>query len=327
MNAKNKSTIRSKLTGFQVVEWPTLFVAVVSYVGVVGTVLFANVISVPIAVAILALALALQSSLQHEVLHGHPFHSRKLSDLLAFPAVGLFIPFERFRDTHLAHHFDPKLTDPYDDPESYYLDPGVWQELPRVVRWGLWFNNTLLGRVTIGPLIGTLLFYAGDVAKIASGDKVVMRAYVLHLIGMMPVLWFVTAFGTLPMLFYVLSAYLALSILKIRTYLEHRAHETVPGRTVIIEDRGLLSFLFLNNNLHAVHHAHPGLAWFQLPAFYRAHRSEFLEENRSYLYGSYGEIFKKHLLNAKEPVSHPLMLAKPQTRDAKITKTVSEQVN
>ena len=31
---------------------------------------------------------------------------------------------------HLAHHRDAMLTDPYDDPESNYLDPAVWAGEP-----------------------------------------------------------------------------------------------------------------------------------------------------------------------------------------------------
>ncbi len=35
---------------------------------------------------------------------------------------------------HMAHHRDAILTDPYDDPESNYLDPAVWARLPRPLR-------------------------------------------------------------------------------------------------------------------------------------------------------------------------------------------------
>ncbi len=44
-----------------------------------------------------------------------------MSDILVFPAIGLIFPFERFRKSHLDHHMDSNLTDPYDDPESNYL--------------------------------------------------------------------------------------------------------------------------------------------------------------------------------------------------------------
>jgi hypothetical protein len=45
----------------------------------------------------------------------------------------------------------------------------------------------------------------------------------------------------MPVWAYLLAAYLGWSLLKIRTYLEHRAHEAARARTVIIESRGPLS--------------------------------------------------------------------------------------
>lgn len=73
-------------------------------------------------------------------------------------------------------------------------------------------------------------------------------------------------FGTVQVWHYALACYIALSILKIRTFIEHRAHELSQGRSVIVEDRGPLSILFLNNNFHAVHHTHPNIPWYNLPA-------------------------------------------------------------
>ena len=78
------------------------------------------------------------------------------------------------------------------------------------------------------------------------------------------------------------------------------------GRTVIIEDRGPLAFLFLNNNLHAVHHMHPTVSWYRLPGLYRTHQSRFLTANDGYRYDSYGEVFRHYFFCAKDPVAHPL---------------------
>jgi len=71
-----------------------------------------------IIVPLLALVITLHSSLQHEVIHGHPTKWAVVNALLVWPAIGLFIPYARFRDSHLAHHQDARLTDPYDDPET-----------------------------------------------------------------------------------------------------------------------------------------------------------------------------------------------------------------
>jgi fatty acid desaturase len=110
----------------------------------------------------------------------------------------------------------------------------------------------------------------------------------------------------MPGWLYALAAYLALSVLKIRTFLEHRAHQMPRGRTVIVEGQGLLSFLFLNNNLHVVHHARPRLAWYRLPAAFRESRSEWLRRNEGYIYSSYRDIFRRYFLRPKDPVPHPL---------------------
>ena len=110
----------------------------------------------------------------------------------------------------------------------------------------------------------------------------------------------------MPVLAYIAAAYMAYGVLKIRTYLEHRAHDVFRGRTVIVEDRGPLSFLFLNNNLHVVHHMHPKVPWYQLPGVYAARRAHYQRRNEAYVYRSYAQIFRAYLFKVKDPVPHPL---------------------
>jgi fatty acid desaturase len=207
---------------------------------------------------------------------------------------------------HLAHHYDPLLTDPHDDPESNYLDPAVWGRLPRWARALLAANNTLLGRMTIGPFLGMGVLWRDDVRAMRAGDRAVARAYILHAVGILPVVVWLVAVGTMPLWAYLVGCWGGLGILRIRTFLEHQAHERAAARSVIIEDRGPLALLFLNNNLHAVHHAHPKLAWYRLPAEYARRRDEFLRRNGGYRYRSYGEVFLLHLLRRKDPVAHPI---------------------
>ena len=96
---------------------------------------------------------------------------------------------------------------------------------------------------------------------------------------------------------------------RIRTFLEHQAHERAAARSVIIEDRGPLALLFLNNNYHAVHHANPRLAWYRLPAEFARRREEWLRRNGGYAYRSYGEVFRRYLFRRKDPVAHPIWTA------------------
>ncbi|SEO93084.1 Fatty acid desaturase [Salinihabitans flavidus] len=288
------------------VEWPTLLLLILCYaLWAVGST-WAAAVWLPLGMALTVLALALHSSLSHEVLHGHPFRARLMREALVFPAVGLFVPYQRFRDTHLAHHRDATLTDPYDDPESNYLDPAVWARLPGWRRALLWFNNTLAGRLLIGPALGQVAFMAADWRAIRAGDRGVLRGWLWHGAALVPVVWWLAAVASMPVWAYVVSAYAALSILKIRTFLEHQAHERASGRTVIIEDRGPLAFLFLNNNLHVVHHMHPRTPWYRLPELYRDNRARYLERNGGYSYSSYAEVFRRHFWRTKDAVPHPL---------------------
>ena len=254
---------------------------------------------------VLVLALVLHASLTHEVVHGHPFPSRFASEALMHVNPGLFIPYLRFRDTHLAHHQDAVLTDPYDDPESNYLDPAHWAAMPGWLKAVRRVNNTLAGRMILGPALGQICFMASDWVLIRSGDKQVLYGWLMHMPGVVIVVWLVS-FSAMPIWAYLLAAYVALSILKIRTFLEHQAHEKSRGRTVIIEDRGPLAFLFLNNNLHVVHHMHPRVPWYRLPALYAENKARYLSRNDGYVYRSYRDIFRRYFLSAKDPVPHPL---------------------
>lgn len=289
-------------------EWPTILLILgvtglwCGATALAGTAPWAPWLAWPLVV----LCIALHSSLQHEVLHGHPTPSAALNEALVFPAIGLFIPYRRFRDSHLAHHVDERLTDPYDDPESNYLAPAAWARLPSALRLLLTANNTLAGRILLGPAISLACFLHGDIRAALAGDRGVLRAWALHGAALVPVALWLGAVGTIPWPAYLALAYLGLGILKIRTFLEHRAHLAARGRSVIIEDRGPLAFVFLNNNLHAVHHGHPALAWYKLPELYESRRARYLQMNDGYVYRSYMDIFRRHLFRRKDPVAHPL---------------------
>lgn len=290
-------------------EWGTFSLILLCYLLWLGILFWLVDVSLTLAVLAAAATITLHSSLSHEVLHGHPFRSRILNEALMFLPLGLAIPYGRFRDTHLDHHRDENLTDPYDDPESNFQDPSVWSGLCSWQRGMLRFNNTLLGRMLVGPLLGQMCFMKGDLKTLSLKNSPqrwpVLRDWALHLIGLVPVLWIVT-WSDMPIWSYLLASYLALSLLKVRTYLEHRAHEDMHSRTAIVEDRGPLAFLFLNNNLHVVHHLYPGVPWHRLPGLYAAGRAEFQKRNDGYVLRSYGTVFARYFLRSKDPVPHPL---------------------
>lgn len=290
------------------VEWPTVGLFMCCYL--TWAVATAAAARAPwLAWPAAALTMALHSSLTHEAVHGHPTRRPRLNAALAFPALGLFIPYGRFRDLHLAHHRDETLTDPYDDPESNFMDPAVWARLPRWARAALRANNTLLGRLSFGPAVGLAAFWLDDLRRLRTGERAVARAWAIHAAALAPVALWQATVSTMSWVAYLAAAYAAVALIKLRAFLEHRAHESARGRTAVVEDRGLFALLFLNNNLHAVHHAHPGAPWYALPRIYAARRAEILAANGGYRYASYAEVFRRHLLRAKDPVPHPLRSA------------------
>lgn len=287
------------------VEWPTLTLLIACYaVWALGTT-WLSAVWLPAGVIVTAVSVAMYSSLQHEIIHGHPFRNPVLNAALVFPGLSVLIPYLRFRDTHLDHHLNADLTDPYDDPESNYLDPAVWNRLPRPLQAMLIFNNTLLGRLLIGVAVSQVAFMLGDWRAARAGDWRVRRGWLWHIPALVPVALWLTLAAQMPVWAYLIAAYAGLSLVKIRTFLEHQAHERKTGRTAIIEDRGPLALLFLNNNLHVVHHMHPKVAWYRLPKLYFGNRERYLARNGGYFYRSYAQIFRRHLLRTKDPVPHP----------------------
>jgi fatty acid desaturase len=286
-------------------EWPTLLLLAACYALWGAALWLVPAVSLPAAVGIAALTVTLHSSLTHEAIHGHPTRRQALNAALVWPALGLLVPYGRFRDDHLAHHRDANLTDPYDDPESNYMAPAVFHRLPRPLRALLRANNTLAGRVTLGPAIAQVAFMLGDWRAVRAGDRRVLQAWAAHLPAVAAVSALV-ALSPMPFWAYLAAVYAGHGLLKIRTFLEHRAHEHTAGRTVVVEDRGPLALLFLNNNFHLVHHMHPSVPWYRLPGLYFARPDRYLRRNRGYRYASYAEVVRRHLLRAKDPVPHPL---------------------
>ncbi len=288
------------------VEWPTLLLIVACYALWATVCVVLPTLSMGLTILCLGVLIGFHASLTHEVVHGHPFRTQAVNEAMMFTSLNLCIPYNRFRDLHLAHHQDQRLTDPFEDPESNYLDPSVWEGLPRWKQHLFAANNTLLGRMILGPLIGQALFLQSEWQAARAGDHAVWRAWALHLPGVVLVLCWIYFATDVPIWAYLIAVHVGFGLTRIRTFLEHQAHERARARTVIIEDRGPLSFLFLNNNLHVVHHMHPRVPWYQLPQLYWGNKARYLERNDGYRYTSYAEIFRAYVVRAKDPVAHPL---------------------
>lgn len=292
------------------VEWPTVLLIAGCY-GIWAISAFLLWPAAPVAAFILlTLCIALQSSLMHEASHGHPTRSAFLNELLVGLPVGLAYPYRRFKALHLRHHADERLTDPFDDPESYYRSLWKYEELPGWLKALLAVNNTMAGRFLIGPAITDVGFFLTEAKLAAEGDRAVRRAWVHHAVGLAIVLPVVLV-SPVPFWAYLAAAYLGQSLISIRTFAEHQWSERPDGRTIIVE-RSPLSFLFLNNNLHLVHHKMPTVAWYRLPALFRERREEWLRLNGGYVYANYLALLKDFAFRAKEPVVHPVLRRAPE---------------
>ncbi len=107
----------------------------------------------------------------------------------------------------------------------------------------------------------------------------------------------------------LLFAWPGLSLTLLRSYAEHRPADDRERRSVIVGGNPLTSLLFLNNNLHALHHARPRLPWFELPAAFAANRRQILDRNGGYRFASYAEIARRHLFRPKDAPLHPGAMA------------------
>lgn len=289
------------------VEWPTLVALAACYLWWFAATGSYSVLGPWLLLFLAAPAVTLHSSLQHEALHGHPTRSAGLNEALVFLPLGLLYPYRRFKTLHMRHHSDQTLTDPYDDPESFYYAAADWGSLPAWLRKMLDFNNTFFGRFTIGPLVMFAGFLANEIRTVGSGDARLLRAWVLHAAGLALVLVWTIAICAIPLWLVLAISYLGLSILNVRTFAEHQAHQTQGARSVIIEASPAFRLLFLNNNLHYVHHAYPRVPWYDLPALYRSQREAFLAANGSYSFDGYREVIGRYLFRPKSPVPHPYL--------------------
>ena len=287
------------------IEWLTIGLIALVYLTLGMLVSFHAVIPWWVILPVGAYTACLQSSLQHEVLHGHPTRNRFINEALVFIVPHLWLPYGRYRDTHLAHHNDLHLTCPVQDPESYYLLPDDWNGMPGAKRALYQFNNTLFGRMLIGPAVGVVRFWSVEFFAMWRGNHKIIKCWVLYFISSFLVLSFV-AWAGMPIWQYILLiAYPAISLALVRSFCEHQAAENLGARTIVVEASPFWSLLFLNNNLHIAHHDRPSLPWYKLPAFYRGKREAFLAKNDNYLMQGYREIFRRYFFSAKEPVVHP----------------------
>jgi fatty acid desaturase len=285
-------------------EWPTWLLIATIYSAWFGTALHARALGLPLATCMLAVLSCWYMSLQHELLHGHPTRFPILNAALGFAPLAVWFPYAVYRESHLRHHIDANLTDPHLDPESYFVSTHQWNQAGPVIRCLLAWRNTLIGRVLIGPCFSIAAALRRAAGEIAGGNVRVAAHWTAHLLALVTLaFWLDRHCGISPVLFIVGIGYPALALGAVRSFQEHREAADVAQRTVINEAALPWRLLFLNNNLHVVHHDLPGLPWFILPAVYRQRRDAYIARNGGFVAEGYSEWLSRY---AFTPVAHPL---------------------
>lgn len=290
------------------VDWPTVAVAAGTYFAFFLLTWHFHLLPWWLVLPCGGYVICLHGSLQHETVHGQPFRRRWLNSALVFPSLWLWMPYGYYRETHIIHHRDEQLTSPLDDPESNYVAPEHWAEMGWFHRRVREVLTSVAGRLLIGPIYATGKLACILARAIGRGDLHHLRHWALHVPAVAIVLLWVMWVCDIPLWAYVLLfAYPGLSLTLLRSYLEHRAVPNVGERTAIVEAGPAMSLLYLNNNLHLLHHQDPGAPWHTRPRAYRARRAELIASGQGYvIQGGYREIVARYLLRAKEPVVHPL---------------------
>jgi fatty acid desaturase len=288
------------------VEVPTLVLIFIAYGGWLAMTLAYAHLPLVITAPVLAALITLHSSLQHEIVHGHPTRWLGINRLLAIVPLSLWLPYERYRRSHRQHHIDPRLTDPLDDPESFYVTHELWRRSGAPTRWLLAAQQTLAGRVLVGPFWRIGVFLRAEVRALRANQPEVRAIWAEHLVWCVPVLVWLKLVCGIPLWIYFLTMVIpANAILLIRSFAEHRARPQVRERVAIVENSWLLGPLFLFNNLHALHHEAPAIPWYEYNARYRVVRARLIAENGGLVYSSYFDVARRFLFRRHDVLTHP----------------------
>lgn len=283
-------------------EWPTILLAVGIHAAWLALTYFHAAVPLPLLALLGGAVVAWHGSLQHETIHGHPTGIRRIDAAIGSAPLSLWLPYAIYRRSHLAHHAAPHITDPLGDPESHYLArAGGRAELFARL------EATLLGRMLLGPPIRLGRFLAAEAARGYHEPLEVARDWLAHGLALLPLLFWLHWVGLSIGTYLLVFVYPGAAISLLRSFAEHRADADSRRRAAIIERPGIFGLLFLNNNLHAVHHARPELAWYNLPDHFREHRAIYAPAP---YYRSYGEVAHRFALAAQDDVVHPAYRAR-----------------
>jgi fatty acid desaturase len=258
-----------------------------------------------LAAPLAALLLAWHGSLQHETIHGHPTRFKSVNTAIGAVPLALWLPYALYRESHLRHHADPSsLTLPGRDPESHYLAAGARNSMRLASYVVRRLNCTLAGRLILGPTIIVLRLWASEFRRPMDGWRA--GVWIRHVIGVAIMLsWVIGVCGISLPLYLGAMVYPSISLALLRSFAEHRAASHPRHRTAIVEAHPFWALLFLNNQLHFVHHAEPILPWYALPRAWRDMKPSSIIGPGLVFSGGYREVARKYLFRPFIPVEHP----------------------
>lgn len=288
------------------VEIPTLLLILATYAGWLAVTFAYGRWPLALVAPLVVALITLHSSVQHEIVHGHPTRWRGLNRLFAIVPLSLWLPYERYRHTHHVHHIDMRLTDPLDDPESWYWTAHDWERLTPLTRAVVRVSQTLAGRVTIGAFWTIGRYLRSEWRAVLANRQGARSLWLEHLLWCIPVIVWVQFVCGIPLWVYLLTmAIPGTSITLIRSFAEHRACPAMRARIAIVEGSWILGPIFLFNNLHSLHHEAPWVPWYQYPERYQRTRERLIAENGGLVYRTYFDVARRFLLRAHDSPLHP----------------------
>ena len=288
------------------VDGPTWLVALVLYGAWISLMWYHAWLPWWVIMPVGAYLVAWHFSLQHEAIHAFRGVPAWLRFAIVFPPLGLWFPYPLYRKSHSAHHRDVHLTLPGVDTESYYVSAARWQRMNALQRGLLTFNQTMAGRLLIGPALRLAIMADRETRRVARGDYSHLPHWGLHAAALAGLFWFISGVCKFPWWQYcLLVAYPGLSLGLLRAFTEHRAAADSAERTASVESNFVFGIMYLYNNLHVAHHLKPTLPWYELPRFYRENRDSLLKSNRAFVYRGYGQLARHYFFKPVFSPRHP----------------------
>jgi fatty acid desaturase len=300
--------MHSLMQKFRRYDGPTWIVALVLYSAWGLLIWFNALLPWWVIMPVGAYLLAWHFSLQHEAIHSFRGVPAWLRFAVVYPPLGLWFPYPLYRKSHTTHHRDVHLTIPGVDTESYYVLQADWARMGRFKRGILTFNQTMAGRLLIGPVLRLSILVTKETGRVRRGDFSHLPHWAAHAVAVAALFWFISGVCSFPWWQYcLLVAYPGLSLSLLRAFTEHRAAEDSQERTASVESNALFGMLYLYNNLHVAHHLKPAMPWYDIPRFYRDNRAALLASNGQFVYRGYAQLAKSYFLVPVFSPVHPTL--------------------